>query len=511
MPASNTPDDRPRADIVDLRTALAFLSSIPGQLVSTREPVNPVAELAGVYKLIGAGTPVEPPTRVGPAMIFERVIGYDMPVVVGVLASRERTALLLNSTAERLPFDLLDALDHPHPPVLVERANAPCQQVVIRAPLDVRRLLPAPTNTALDAGPYFNMGLLRAEDPETGEADVTIHRLCVQGPELLSVFFAPARHIDHFRMKAERAGRPLPVSISMGLDPAIYLAACFEPPTTPLGFDELTVAGGLRRRAVELVDCVSVAAKAIARAEIVIEGEILPGERIREDAQTNTGYCMPEFPGYLGVAQPAVPVMRITAITHRRNPILQTIIGPGEEHVNLVGVPTEASILRLVELSMPGRLRNVYCHPAGGGKYLAILQIRKSSAGDEGRQRQAALTAFAAFSELKHVILVDEDVDIFDTSDVLWAMTTRYQGDVSTVFIPGVRCHPLDPSQSPDFSPSIRDAGISCKTVFDCTVPYHLRERFRRAPFARGPVVQPQPITSLAQLDAALLGDRRST
>ena len=271
MPASNTPDDRPRADIVDLRTALAFLSSIPGQLVSTCEPVNPVAELAGVYKLIGAGTPVEPPTRVGPAMIFERVIGYDMPVVVGVLASRERTALLLNSTAERLPFDLLDALDHPHPPVLVERANAPCQQVVIRAPLDVRRLLPAPTNTALDAGPYFNMGLLRAEDPETGEADVTIHRLCVQGPELLSVFFAPARHIDHFRMKAERAGRPLPVSISMGLDPAIYLAACFEPPTTPLGFDELTVAGGLRRRAVELVDCVSVAAKAIARAEIVIE------------------------------------------------------------------------------------------------------------------------------------------------------------------------------------------------------------------------------------------------
>ena len=119
----------------------------------------------------------------------------------------------------------------------------------------------------------------------------------------MSVFFAPARHIDHFRTKAERAGDPLPVSISMGLDPAIYLAACFEPPTTPLGFDELTVAGGLRRRAVELVDCVSVAAKAIARAEVVIEGEILPGERIREDVQTNTGYCMPEFPGYLGVAQ----------------------------------------------------------------------------------------------------------------------------------------------------------------------------------------------------------------
>ena len=148
------------------------------------------------------------------------------------------------------------------------------------------------------------MGLIRAEDPETGEADVTIHRLCVQGPDRLSVYFVPGRHIDQFRIKAERAGRALPVSISMGLDPAIYLAACFEPPTTPLGFDELTIAGGLRRRPVELVDCVTVAAKAIARAEIVLEGEILPGERVREDALTGTGYCMPEFPGYLGIAQP---------------------------------------------------------------------------------------------------------------------------------------------------------------------------------------------------------------
>jgi len=471
------------AAIVDLRTALEFLASIPGQLISTRTPVDPVAELAGVYRHIGAGTPVAPPTRIGPAMLFESVKGYTMPVVTGVLASRQRTALLLGSTVERLPFDLLDALNHPRTPITIPNAEAPCQQVVIRPPFDLRTLIPAPTNTLLDAGPYFNMGLIRAEDPETGESDVTIHRMCLQGPDLLSVYFVPGRHIDQFRIKAENAGRALPVSISMGLDPAIYLAACFEPPTTPLGFDELTIAGGLRRRPVELVDCLTVAAKAIARAEIVLEGEILPGERIREDVQTNTGYCMPEFPGYLGVAQQSLPVIRIKAITHRTNPILQTIIGPGEEHVNLAGIPTEASILRLVENSMPGRLVNVYCHSAGGGKYLAIMQFRKAAASDEGRQRQAALTAFAAFSELKHVILIDEDVNLFDTNDVLWAMTTRYQGDVSTMFLPGVRCHPLDPSQSPDFSPSIPAHGISCKTVFDCTVPFHLKERFRRAEF----------------------------
>jgi 4-hydroxy-3-polyprenylbenzoate decarboxylase len=111
------------------------------------------------------------------------------------------------------------------------------------------------------------------------------------------------------------------------------------------------------------------------------------------------------------------------------------------------------------------------------------LGVSRQSVHDEGRPRQAALVAFAAFSELKHVILVDDDVDIFDTNDVLWAMTTRYQGDVSTVLVPRVRCHPLDPTQSPDSSPLLPAPGTSCKTVFDCTVPVGMRESFRRAQF----------------------------
>ena len=149
----------------------------------------------------------------------------------------------------------------------------------------------------------------------------------------------------------------------------------------------------------------------------------------------------------------------------------------------MAGVPTEASILDMVERAMPGRLLNVFAHSSGGGKFLAVLQFKKSAPVDEGRQRQAALLAFSAFPELKHVILVDEDVDIFDTDDVLWAMQTRYQGDVSTVFIPGVRCHPLDPSQVPEYSPSILNPGNSCKTIFDCTVPFKLKSHFERSKF----------------------------
>jgi len=482
--SEHNPNSDSRTEVIDLRSALKLLAETPGQLLSTKEPVDPHAELAGIYRYVGAGVPVMPPTRTGPAMLFERIKGYDdFRVIAGVMARRDRIALLLGSTPEGLPHLFMDALKDPVGAVTRSGPGAPCQEVIHREPVNILELLPAPTNTERDAGPYISMGLVRAEDPETGESDVTIHRICVQGPDVLTVAFAAGRHIGYFRRKAEKLGRPLPVSINIGLDPAIYLSACFEPPTTPLGYDELGIAGAVRRRPVELVDCISVNAKAIANSEIVIEGEILPGERMREDSNTATGHSMPEFTGYMGMALPSVPVLKIRAVTHRRNPIMQTIIGPGEEHGNLAGIPTEAGILRLLEDSMPGRVPNVYAHPAGGGKLLAILQFDKRTPLDEGLQRQAALNTFTAFSELKHVIVVDRDVNIFDSNDVLWAMTTRYQGDASTVFIPGVRCHGIDPSQSPDFSPSIVGRGITCKTIFDCTVPYKLKEKFIRSPF----------------------------
>ena len=471
------------ADIVDLQTALDYLETVPDQLLRIRKPVDPYCELAGVYKKIGAGTPVAPPTQPGPAVLFENVKGYDMPVVSGMLATRERTALLAGSTPDRLPQMLLDAVHNPIEPVRVSHNDAPCQEVVHTDFIDIMKILPVPTVTPLDAGPTFCIAMLYAADPETGEEDVTIHRMCVQSADEISVYFITGRHIDHFRQKAEQMGRPLPVSVSIGLDPMIHLTSCFEAPTTPIGFNELRIAGALRNRPVEIVNCVSVKAKALARAEIVIEGEILPGRRIAEDLNTGKGLMMPEFPGYMGKSQPELPVLKVSAITHRRRPVFQTLVGPGLEHVNLLGIPTEASIIRLLEASMPGRLKNVYCHPAGGGKYLAILQVRKNKPTDEGRQRQAALTAFAAFAELKHIILVDEDVDIFNSDDVLWAMTTRFQGDVSTTFLPDVFCHVLDPSSSPEFRPASRTPGIACKAIFDCTVPYTLKKDFRRAEF----------------------------
>ena len=475
-------------EVIDLRSALDLLESIPGKLVHTDVEVDPSAELAGVYRYVGAGGTVARPTKTGPAMTFENVKGHPgAKVVIGLLASRKRVGYLLNSKPEKLGFMMRDAVKNAIAPVVVDKAKAQCQEVVHLATdegFDIRKLIPAPTNTPEDAGPYVTLGMCYASDVETGESDVTIHRLCLQSKDEISMFFTPgARHLGAFREKAEALGKPLPISISIGVDPAIEIASCFEPPTTPLGFNELSIAGAIRGKAVELAPCVTIDEKCIANAEYVIEGELLVGARVREDQNSNTGKAMPEFPGYTGPANAELPVIKVKAVTHRVNPIMQTCIGPSEEHVSMAGIPTEASILDMVERAMPGRVQNVYAHSSGGGKFIAVIQFKKTVPSDEGRQRQAALLAFSAFPELKQVILVDEDVDIFDTNDVLWAMTTRMQADVDIVTIPGVRCHPLDPSNDPACSWSIRDHGIACKTIYDATIPFNQKARFQRAKF----------------------------
>ncbi len=476
------------AKIYDLRSALDFLKTKEGQYIETDVEVDPRAELSGVYRYVGAGGTVARPTQEGPAMVFNNIKGHpDARVAIGLLASRKRVGYLLGEKPERLGSLLNQSVQSPIAPVVIDNSKAKCQEVVHYATdpdFDIRKLIPAPTNTEEDAGPYITMGLCYASDPETKESDITIHRLCLQSKDEITMFFTPgARHLGVFREKAEALGRPLPISISVGVDPAIEIAACFEPPTTPLGYNELGAAGAIRKEAVEMTKCLTIEENCIANAEYVIEGELIPDARIREDVNTDTGKAMPEFPGYTGGAQPALPVIKVKAVTTRKNPIMQSCIGPSEEHVSMAGIPTEASILSMVERAMPGKLQNVYCASSGGGKFVAVMQFKKSIPSDEGRQRQAALLAFSAFSELKHVFLVDEDVDCFDIKDVVWAMTTRFQADVDMIPIPGVRCHPLDPSNDPSVSPSIRDHGIACKAIFDCTVPFAEKARFQRSKF----------------------------
>ena len=197
------------------------------------------------------------PTRVnGPAMIFNNVKGFpDARVLIGLLGSRKRVAAFFGCSQLDLPKVIYNCVNNPIAPVVVSESPK-CREVVHLASdpdFDLRKLVPAPTNTPIDAGPFITMGMCYATHPDTGVSDITIHRMCVQGRDELSIFLMPgSRHIGAMADRASELGIPLPISISIGVDPAIEILSCFEPPTTPLGFNELSIAGALRGKAVEL-------------------------------------------------------------------------------------------------------------------------------------------------------------------------------------------------------------------------------------------------------------------
>ena len=472
--------------VTDFRSAVELLETIPGQLVTTDVEVEPRAQLSGVYRHIGAGGTVMRPTKEGPAMIFNNVKGHlGARVAIGMLASRTRVGHLLDCDPRRLGFLLNDAVKNPIPVQNVGADEAVCQEVVYKADdpdFDLHKLIPAPTNTPVDGGPYITMGLAMGNDPDNTMSDVTIHRFAIVDKTKLTMFITPgSRHLGHFFDMYKERGEDMPISIQIGLDPAVYMGCGFEAPTTPLGFNELQIAGAVRNKPVELANCLTIDQKCIANAEYVIEGYLSATEMVNEDT-AGYGFAMPEFPGYTGGAK-VCPVINVTAVTTRKNPIMESCIGPSHEHVSMAGIPTEASIFNMVNKAMPGRLLNVHAAPCGGGKFCAILQFKKSAASDEGRQRNAAMLAFSAFGELKECILVDEDVDIFDMSDVMWAMTTRFQADTDIITIPGCHCHVLDPSNDNAVSGSIREHGIACKVIYDATVPFALKDRFVRSQF----------------------------
>ncbi len=460
--------------VTDLRSALS-LSEEHHDLIRIKDPMDVNLELVGEYLKHAGGSPVPQPTRVGPIVLFENVvrggaakkIPYNMPVVVGVVASRERVARYFGVTKEKIPFKMLDALQHPIAPKKVN--NGSSQEVVVDREINLTKQLPIPTMSLDSVGPSITEGLLRGIDPETGQGDVTFHRIFVVGRDRITALMFRGRHIKEMQRKAELKNRSFPVSINIGLDPFTNISAGIFPPTGA-DLDELSVAGALKGSPIEVVKCRSIDAEALANAEIVLECEIQPNETLSEDVLSDKkGWSMPEMAGYVGVAGSA-QVLKVKAITHRKNPIFQTLVTPGEEHNLITGIPCEGEILNAAyRTGYKDLLTNVYLSSAGGGKLLAILQIKKRSARDDTEPRNLALIALATMHEMKSVILVDDDVNIWDPMDLWWAFTTRFKPTEDLVVIDGARSWP-----------GLADYIQTTKAIYDCTVPWNERERMRR-------------------------------
>jgi 2,5-furandicarboxylate decarboxylase 1 len=306
------------------------------------------------------------------------------------------------------------------------------------------------------AAAYISAGLTIARDPETGAQNVAIHRCQISGPDRIGILLLP-RHTDHFFRKAEAAGQGLEVALVIGVDPATLLSS---QAIVPVGFDELSIAGALRGRALDVVRCKTNAVRVPAEAEIVIEGRLLPNTREPEGP-------FGEFPQYYGERADR-HVLHVDCVTHRVQPIFHTIVGGGLEHLLLGAIPREATILATLQRNFPG-VQDVHLSLGGVGRYHLYIKLRKTQ---DGEGKNVLLGAFAAHYDIKHAVVVDVDVDIHNPAEVEWALATRFQADQDAVIIAAAQGSKLDPSNR---------NGVGAKMGFDATIPVGLPEmKFKR-------------------------------
>ncbi|HBZ05665.1 MAG TPA: UbiD family decarboxylase, partial [Massilia sp.] len=353
------------------------------------------------------------------------------------------------------------AADHPLPWREVEAGSAPCQQVV-HNDIDLHALLPIPTHSEHDNGPYITAGLVIARNPVTGVQNVSINRIQVHGKDRMAILMLP-RHLLAFYKAAEAQDQPLDVAVVIGADPLTLLAS---QAITPIDYDELEIAGALHGAPLPVARCLTSEVRVPAHAEIVIEGKLLP--KVREPEGP-----FGEFPKYYS-AQENREVIVVEAVTHRSNPIYHTIVPAEMEHLLLGSIPREATMLAHLQRSFPGVL-DVHLSVGGVGRYHLFVKFRKQR---EGEPKNVILGAFGAHYDIKQVIVVDEDVDVHDPQQVEWAVATRFQADRDLVVIAGAQGSVLDPSTTVghgDEVPPPHLQGIGAKMGLDATRPVAYR------------------------------------
>lgn len=379
-----------------------------GWLARVNSPVSPMLEMARVIHALG-----EDLTH------FTDVAGWPGGVVAGLCAERRHLALALGVEEQGLLHALVRALRQPQTLQIV--SDGPCQECVAED-VDLTRL-PILTHFAEDGGAYVTAGVLLTRDPELGP-NMAFHRLMRVGPRAFTARLVEGRGTHRAWQKS--AG-DLPVAVCIGAPLHVQLAAAMSP--TP-GVDELTIASALAPTPV--VRALGVDLYVPADSEIVLEGRLT--KELGDEGPFVDLTCTRD-----GVRQQ--PYLVVDRITHRREPLFQALLPGGLEHKLLMGLPREPTIFDAV--SQVCECTNV-AMTAGGGFWLhAVVQIRKAQA-DDGQRAIAA--AFRGHSSLKHVVIVDEDVDPTDPAAVEWAIATRCQADCDLVVLPDEPSSSLDPS-----------------------------------------------------------------
>jgi UbiD family decarboxylase len=433
----------------DLRGFLAQLEDL-GELKLVKDAVSVKHEIAaGMRKT----SDIE-----GPALLFENVKNYpDWRVLGGLFATRKLVALGLGVPQDEMLERYMTLEDKRIPPEIV--ATGPCKEIKWTGDQVDLSKLPIVTHASKDCGPYVTIGMQIGKDPDTGIRNLSIHRMLVLGKDKLSLWAPPDHHLGRMILKAEENGKGLPVATAVGVEPSIVVASQAR---VPYGIDEFHVAGGLRGAAVKLVKCETIDVEVPAMAEVVIEGVTVPGERVPDGPYG-------EYPGCYSDAKQA-PVLKVTAITMRKNPIWQTALTgmPVTENHTLIEYGNAAVVYREVKKIVP-EVKAVNMTPGGTFRHHVVVSIKKR-AENEGRNVILALLAMGI--GLKQVIVVDDDIDPFDPMQVDWAMATRFQADKDLIVIPRIACSTLDPS--------CPEARVTAGMGVDATAPLKDHWRFEK-------------------------------
>lgn len=424
----------------DLRSFIAELEAkSPEEIARVNKPLSPRYEISALL------THLEKIKRF-PLLFFEKVKGSDAPVVINAQASRRLMAIALDGKPEDLARKFGERQSKPIPPV--EVTEAPVQEVTkLGDEVDLTEV-PMLTHYDVNAAPYITAGVVVAADPDTGVRNTSYNRLMMAGKRELRIFMAIGRHLWTLHNKFERRDQPLPIAIVIGVHPLFSLGA---QALTPADEDEYAVIGGMMNEPLRLVKAKTVPILVPADAEMIIEGKMLPHVRRTEGP-------FGEFTGH-AVPQDERQVIEVTAITHRKNYIFQDIHAGYTEHKLMGAVPREAALLKAVRQSVP-TVKNVCMPVSGNCRFHAYVSIAKRT---PGQAKNAICAAFAADMLLKHVVIVDDDIDIFDEERVLWAISNRFQADRDLVVIANAQGSELDPSAGP--------GGVNAKMGLDATKP----------------------------------------
>jgi len=397
------------------------------------------------------------------ALCFHKVIGYDMPVVSGIIRTRERAMMAMGATEyQEIEDRLKNGINNPIAPERI--ASSPTREIVMKGDEVDLYKLPIPMSSIYDGGPMITAGVVIARDPEFG-INTGIYRFMVKEKNLTGIDIVTPNNMRLFVQRALEAKRPLPISISIGTHPIELLGAGFK---APLGTDEMAIAGGIRGQAVKLAACETVDVPYITDAEIVLEAEVLP-----------TGWTHPEgrfgeFTWLMGGLH-WNPIVRVKAVSMRRDAVYYSLHMPWEN--TWLMAPTRYTAIRQALRTAGVVVKDINMTMGGVTFWHAVISIKKQ-AGDGKNALLAALSVM----DIKHVVVVDDDIDVFNPVEVEWAIATRVQGDRDIMIVSNARGKPLDPSLAPTphgIVPTTAKVGI------DATISEGIpKERYQRITYA---------------------------